>query len=220
MARRRMHKARARIVAHMRPCEHRHIIRIARRTQRMRQRHRLQLRSTDIANALPTIGLCRFHHALGQLVREDQPITRLDPRLKRQTLLKTLAFIDAVSDLGIERHRAVRRDRPGRRRPDDDARAFNAASLRRKLHPDHRRLAISVFDLRFRQRRLLHRAPHHGLRAALQLSAHRDLQEFLHRRGFRRIRHRQVGIVPVPRTAQPLELGALDVDPLLSIRAA
>ncbi len=90
----------------------------------------------------------------------------------------------------------------------------------RKLHPDHVRLAIGVLDLRLGQRRLLHRRPHHRLRPALELSAHRHFQELVHRRRFRRIGHRQIGIVPVPCPAQPLELAALDVDPLLRIVAA
>jgi hypothetical protein len=89
-----------------------------------------------------------------------------------------------------------------------------------KLHPDHRRLAVGVFDFGFGERGLFDRRPHYGFAATDQLAAHRDFQELVHRRSFRRIRHGQVGVVPVAHDAEAFELGALHVDPFLGVGAA
>ncbi len=193
MARRGVNKARARIVRNMCPSKHRDIEAVALTCKRVRQRHVLKHGSVDITDTLPAAGLSGLHHALGELVCDDQLVARLDPWLERKTLLERFALIQAVGDLRIERDCAVCGYRPRRSRPYHHARVaklqaglrlcgFHKHTSNRKLHPDHLRLAVSVLDLRFRKRGLLNRAPHHRLRAALELSTHRDLQELLHRR--------------------------------------
>ena len=79
--------------------------------------------------------------------------------------------VRGVVELGMEGDRQVRRDRPRRRRPDEDRHVaagerrhargqfLDAALSQRELDVDRRRRVIRVFDLRLRQRRAAVDAP-------------------------------------------------------------
>ena len=70
------------------------------------------------------------------------------------------------------------------------------------------------------QRGALHRAPHHGLRAAEHEASFDDFEEFFGDNGFGLIIHRAIRIGEVGHQAHALTLTALDIDPLLRIDAA
>ncbi len=86
-------------------------------------------------------------------------------------------LVRRVVELGMERDRQVRRNRPRRRRPDQDrhgaSREFGdalrefirALGRERELHVDRRRRVILVFDFRFRERGAAVNAPVHRLLA-------------------------------------------------------
>ncbi len=77
-----------------------------------------------------------------------------------------------------------------------------------------------VLDLGVGQGGALHRAPHHGLGAAIELAGHQELVELADDLGFRAIVHGGVATGPVAQHAQALELLALHVDPLGGVGAA
>ncbi len=77
-----------------------------------------------------------------------------------------------------------------------------------------------ILDLGFRERGALDRAPHDGLGAAIKLAAHQELVELADNLGLGLVVHGQIGPVPAAQNAQPLELGALHVDPLVGVFAA
>ena len=77
-----------------------------------------------------------------------------------------------------------------------------------------------ILDLGFRQRRPLNHAPHHRLRPAIELVAHCEFQQFAGNPCLGVEVHRRVGVGEVADDAQPLELRALDGDPVLCIGAA
>ena len=149
----------------------------------------------------------------------------------------SVTAIDAVGDLRREADRAVARQRPRRRRPDDDARApahqiegqrgrvFVGAGLQcdardRKLHPHRIAGVILVLDLGFGERGLLHHAPHHRLGAAIERAVRRELHQLARDLRLGRKAHRRVGMIPVALDAEPLELLALHVEPMLGVGAA
>ena len=122
--------------------------------------------------------------------------------------------------------------RPGRRGPDDDGRAcqlerirniavaFGASSQHRKLHPRRIARVVVVLDLGFRQRRLLHHAPHHRLRPAIERAVHGELHQLRGDDGLGLVGHGRVVVLPVAFDAEPLELLALHADPVLGKSAA
>ena len=74
-------------------------------------------------------------------------------------------------------------------------------------------MVVMVLDLRFRQRRLLDRRPHHGLGPSVKRSVHEEFLEFLGDDAFGVMVHGQIRIGPVAGHAETLELVSLDVDP-------
>ena len=118
----------------------------------------------------------------------------------------------------------VHRDRPRRRRPDHRMSADKCRHIRTfhdlERHVDLGRDDVLVLDFRLGQRGLLHRAPHHRLGPAIKLPALGKLQQFANDGAFRFRVHRQVGMIPIAIDAEPLQLLALHVHPLLGIGAA
>ena len=90
----------------------------------------------------------------------------------------------------------------------------------RKLDPDGIAFHVVIFDFGFRQRRTLHHAPHDGLGATVQLAGHGEFHQFPGNGRLGIIGHGGIGIVPVPGDAEPLELPALHVQPVLGKGAA
>ena len=118
---------------------------------------------------------------------------------------------------------AVAGDGPGRRRPDDDGGAvegFERALDHREGDGDHHGLVVVVLDLGLGQRRFLHRRPHHRPGAQVEAAVDQEAAELAHDLRLGRVVHGGVGIVPVADHAEPLELVALHVDPVLGEGAA
>src|SRR5687767_3776007 len=85
---------------------------------------------------------------------------------------------------------------------------------------DLRRRDLLIFDLGLGERRLLHRAPHDRLGAAVELAAFGELEEFLDDLGLGLEVHGQVRIVPFAHHAEALELLGLYIYPLFRISPA
>ncbi len=98
--------------------------------------------------------------------------------------------------------------------------SYVGSGFHRKLHPDRVALVVVVLDLGLGQRRALDHAPHHRLGAAIELARHGELQQLAGDARLRVIGHGQIRIVEIADDAQPLELGALHLDPVLGIGAA
>ena len=89
-----------------------------------------------------------------------------------------------------------------------------------KRHIDLGRCDVLIFNLSLGQRRLFNRRPHDWLRAAIKLAALGELQQLGNNRRLGLKIHRQIGIIPIGIDAQPLQLLALRIDPILRISAA
>ena len=87
-------------------------------------------------------------------------------------------------------------------------------------HVDLGRDDILILDLGLGQRGLFDRAPHHRLGPAIELAGGGELQEFGDDRRLALGLHGEVGVVPIGHHAQPLELLALHIDPVLGVGAA
>ena len=79
---------------------------------------------------------------------------------------------------------------------------------------------LVIFDLGLGQSGALDDRPHHRLGALIEQPAHREFQQLAGDDGLGVIAHREIRIAPVALDAQPLELGALHVDPPLRELAA
>ena len=79
---------------------------------------------------------------------------------------------------------------------------------------------VLVFDLGLGQRGLLHHAPHHRLRAAIEQAVGDELEDLAGDLRLGGIAHRRIGMVPVADDAEPLELLPLHRKPMLGIGAA
>ncbi len=89
-----------------------------------------------------------------------------------------------------------------------------------ELDPDGEAVLVVVLDLGLGERCLFDGRPHDGFRALVERAVHQEFHEFLGDHAFGVEVHRQVGIGPVARDAQALELVALDVDPAFGEAAA
>ena len=125
--------------------------------------------------------------------------------------------IAPVRNAAREGDRAIARNRPRRRSPNDDGRVLG---LDWERHEDRVADMVFVFDLGFRKRRLLDDAPHHGLRAAIEQSARDEFEDLPGDLRFGGKAHRRVGMIPVADDAQPLEFLPLHGEPVFGIGAA
>ncbi len=116
-----------------------------------------------------------------------------------------------------ERDRAIARQGPGRRRPDDDRRRI---VLHRKRHENRVAHVILVFHLRLGQRGLFHHRPHHRLGAAIKQPVRREFHDFGRDPRLGLEGHGRIGTLPFSGDAKPLELLALHRKPFLGIGAA
>ena len=133
----------------------------------------------------------------------------------------------------MKRHRQVRRDRPWRRRPDED-RARRVRPVpghgeparrgfvgERERDVDRRRRVVLVLDLGLGQRRAAVDAPVHRLLALVDQAALDELAERARDGRLVLEVHRQVGMRPVAEDAEALELArVIDADEPLGVRAA
>ncbi|MEJ7600502.1 MAG: hypothetical protein WKG01_21515 [Kofleriaceae bacterium] len=170
------------------------------------------LRRRDLDRAGGVAAADRGRKRLQQILRDDQVLLRIARARQRD-----------IGEAGMRDDREVGRQRPRGGRPDHEREPL-ALELRRQLagehglddrHPDidRRRGVILELDLGDRERGLVARAPLHRLVAAVEEAIAGELcQRTRDRRLVRRI-ERQVRVLPVAEHAEPLELGALGVDP-------
>ena len=151
--------------------------------------------------------------ALGQRLREDVSRPDLGPIVGGGFRHP----IAPVSDATGEGDRAVARNCPGCRGPDDDG---SALGLDRERGVDRVADMVFVFHLRLGERRLLDDAPHDRLGAAIKQPTGDEFEDFPGDLRFRWIAHRRVGMIPVADDAQALEFLPLDAEPMLGIGAA
>ncbi len=97
---------------------------------------------------------------------------------------------------------------------------FDRAFSYLERHVDLRAGNVLVFDFGFGQRGFFHRAPHHRLRPAIEIARFGKFHQLGHDGRLAVELHGQIGIVPVRHDAQPLQLFALHIDPVLRIGAA
>ena len=176
-----------------------------------RQRHRLAVGTADEVVVLPAGHL---GHGFHQLLGHDEVVAADGDH--------------DVIGVGRQRHRRVRRKRPGGRRPDEQiGGAFGSGGLEHaghriqlELHVDGRRHLVGVLDLRFGERRMAVGAPMDGLAAAVDRAFQVQILEDLHVAGLVVRNEREVGVFPVGVHAEALETVALDVDVLLGPLAA
>ena len=121
--------------------------------------------------------------------------------------------------------REVRRDRPGRRRPDQergigDRAVREARSSGRERDVDRGIAPLLVLELRFGERRAVREAPAHRLEGLVDEVLLVEAAEGPRDLGLVGEGHRRVRTVPEPADAQALELLALDPDVLLGVGAA
>ena len=98
-------------------------------------------------NAPPACDHRGLGHIASQLVGDDQPVTRLGPRLEGQVADHGLNLIEAIGDGGIVTDRPVSWDGPWCCGPDHHARAHMRASHHRKLDPNRRAIVVVIFHL-------------------------------------------------------------------------
>ena len=115
-----------------------------------------------------------------------------------------------VLERRVVSHRQVRRQRPGRRRPDQHERVRLADDG--KLDSDARADVVFVFDFGLSQRGAAWDAPVHRLLAAVNKSLPDDIGEQPQFVRLVFLVERQVRIVPVAEHAEPFELDALNID--------
>ena len=204
--RRRVHRARALLQRHV---GRQHADRVA-IVERVAEPQPLEIAAREARDGVTERPLHLRRHALGQPRRHDHgpPVDLVRP----------------VLEVGVERDGEVRRDRPRRRRPDQDGEVAAAGQLRhtladldgriggeRELDEDRRRGVVLVLDLGFRQGGPAVDAPVHRL---LALVDHPLLDELRQRPDDGRlvaVVHRQVGFVPPPHDAEALEVLPHDV---------
>ena len=168
----------------------------------------------------PPLGyLERAFHRFGEVVGDDKALAGDG----QAAVFHRDDLVDAVGEAGAVGQRPVAGDGPRRGRPDDDG---GALKLRRrrlqhgKAHVNNRRRVVVVFDLGFRQRRLFHHRPQHRPGALVERAVEQEFSELAHDLGLGGEGHGGVGGVPVADDAEPFELPALDVDPVVGELAA
>ena len=145
---------------------------------------------------------------------------------------RTVAVVgdEVVIDLGVDRDGEVRRQRPGRRRPDQQRHGGVLAQAElaldhprigeRELDEDAHVIAVLVFELRVGEGGLIRGRPVDGLEPLVDQPVLDEPGEHLQRRRLVGGRHRQVRVGPVAEDAEPLELLRLHADVLRGVVAA
>ncbi len=213
MARRRVNEARARVFRHMIAVKQGHDKSVTVGMQGMGAGDGCERIPCDFAKEFESAHLRRVENALGEGLRDDVGRPDLRPIVGRGIRYP----IASIGDAAREGDRAIARDSPRRRGPDDDG---GVLGLDRERHIDRVAHMVFVFDLGLRERRLLHDAPHHRLRAAIKQPAGDEFEDLPSDLRFRRIAHRRVGMIPIADDAEPLEFLPLHGEPVLRISAA
>ncbi len=167
----------------------------------------------------------------------DDAAVELEPRetrvdeLLREHEVSARGRDERVDEIGVDVERLVRRNRPGRGRPDHRHRRAlgerrepeRSGELRaigvldRKPDIDGDVGALLVFDLRFGERAAAVEAPVDGLQPAIDETLLEDAAERADLVGLGLERHRRVRMVPVAQHAEPLEVRLLPHDLLARI---
>jgi hypothetical protein len=125
----------------------------------------------------------------------------------------------------MHRQRKVRGNRPRRGRPNQDAQVLRRGRVRRRLDDGERHID-RVGDLRLvlhlsvGERGLAGGAPEGGAQPAIDVAALRQLAKNAHNPRFKRIVHREVGVLPLADQPQAFELLALHLHEVLGVLAA
>ena len=93
-------------------------------------------------------------------------------------------------------------------------------ATQRKLHVDRRARVLVVFNLRFRERRLVLDAPVNRARAFVDVTTLDEAREHARGLGFVVVRHREIRIVPLAENAETFEIARLALQRVLSVLAA
>jgi len=137
-------------------------------------------------------------------------------------------FDRRVNEIVLHRNGQIGGNGPGRGGPDDHGHFFTGQfgphgadiGIKSELDVNRRRVMIRVFHFRFGQRRFARCAPVHRLLSLVNAAVEIKLAELRDGGGFIRIRHGQIGIVPLAENSQTFELRALDVDEFFGVHAA
>ena len=213
-----MHEARAGIGGDEAAGQQAHVEVVALAAQRMGSEQAVEILGRDIAQHLGR-ELRRLGDGADQLLGQHHLLARLGA-----AALAHLGDLDQrVGDVGPEGERAIARDGPGRRGPDHHRGAVELAALglhHREADMDGVRRMVVILDLGFGERGLLDHAPQHGLGALVEAAVHQELAELVRDHGLGLVGHGRIVIVPVALDAQPLELLALHLDPVIGEGAA
>ena len=156
-----------------------------------------------------------------QLFRDD----REEPLGDDEDLAPLLDLEGRVLVIGVKGDGQVRRQGPGRRRPDDDRDrlARERRELRREVR-DHRefhinggRCLVLVLDLRLGQGGLVVGAPVDGTQALVNVPGPEESGQEAEDIGLVARVHGEIGVLPVPQDSEPAELASLDVDELQGV---
>ncbi len=141
-------------------------------------------------------------------------------------VVRTLVRHHGVLQLGMERHRQVRGNRPWGRRPNHAVHGLQPGEdavwvgLEREPHVDAAAHIVLVDDLGIRQSRAAGRRPQHRAQAPVDVATlHQPLK---HADDFCLVGelHRGVGVIPRSQDPEPRELRGLQRDVLLGVGAA
>ncbi len=205
-------EARARVLRHMLAVEQGNDEAVAEIVQRMRTGHRGQRVAFNLAQKLERSHLRRIENALSQRLRKDVSRAGLGPIASGRVRHP----VAPISDAAREGDRAISRNRPGRRGPDNDR---GVLALDREGHVDRVADMVFVFDLGLGERGLFDDAPHDRLRAAIEKAVADEFEDLAGDLRLGRIAHRRIGMIPVADDAEPLEFLPLHGEPMLGIGA-
>ena len=213
VTRRGMNEAGAGVIRHIVAVEQRNDKPVAVIVQRMGADHRRERIPFDLAEKLECGHFRRVEDALGQRFREDVGRSDLGPIVGR-SIRHSIA---PIRDAAREGDRAVARNRPGRRGPDDDG---GVLGLDWERGVDRVADMVFVFDLGLSERRLLDDAPHHWLRATIEQPAGDKFEDLPGDLRFGGIAHRRVRMIPIADDTQALEFLPLHGEPMFGVSAA
>ena len=143
--------------------------------------------------------------------------------------LLTAGFNEGVGEFRIEADRAVVRDGPGRRGPDDDVAAGRiglgensgyGGIVEAETDVDGVRVDVLVFDFGFSEGGMAVAAPVNGLLGADHVALFHEVGQLAACGGFEFGHHGKIGMLPVAEDAEALEFGLLDFYPLGGVLAA
>ena len=139
------------------------------------------------------------------------------PVRRQRAILQRRDAQHRIVDIRSTGHRPVAWHGPWCRRPDDDVRPLErrmAWRRHRKAGIDGHRGVILIFDLGLGEGGLLDRRPHHRFGAAIQTAIHQQPPQLGGNGRLGVIGHGGVGVLPVTKNTQTLELLGLNLQPV------